>query len=189
LNIKPLSLPNNFKKPSYELCSNKFNSINYCQQNSLITKVLLHTNNYNLILSVQWLKILSHVCWMPELWSQQRQPLFGKRSVSFLTCSTSYSHLTNLWDLWNAMYVCMYMPVIRQWFSSHHVIKADMQALMEEMISEWTVPRSAVIARESWDWNYKCRRLDWDGGQPAMTWIQQQRNIHCWNHYRSESHD
>jgi hypothetical protein len=41
-------------------------------------------------------KVLWHVCWKPELWSQQRQMLLGNSSAN--------------------------TPVARQWFSSRHLI-------------------------------------------------------------------
>jgi hypothetical protein len=59
--------------------------------------------------------ILWHLCWKPELWSQQRQLLLGNSSAN--------------------------MPVVRQWLKSRHMIAAiDTYAIMKETFSVRSMP-------------------------------------------------
>jgi hypothetical protein len=59
-------------------------------------------------------KTLCHVCWKPQLWSQQRKPLLGNGSAN--------------------------TPVARQWLGSRHVMAAtDMQATVEELLEVFPV--------------------------------------------------
>jgi hypothetical protein len=61
-----------------------------------------------------------HVCWKPELWSQQRQPLLGNGSAN-TSITRQQRHKQT--------------PVGRQWLSKHHVTAAMLTCAITEELS------------------------------------------------------
>jgi hypothetical protein len=83
--------------------------------------------------------ILWHVCWKPELWSQQRQPLLGNGSINIIARQQLARHMTAGY-CGNRRNTQQWRHYWRQWFlcspCCRYIRRADWSF---KLVSEWPV--------------------------------------------------